>query len=336
MRQKQDKKHLLTLVWVLYILGFLIFSYPFAAKKYHQIVQNSAVKEYKKESLESEKKASEKRAKLEKEHEKEIALAPENQVKDFDIEAEKLMREQGIASSGRDELGEVIAILEIPKIKLELPVYYGTNSKQISSGVGVMRETSLPFGGEGTHSVLTSHRGLPTAKLFTDLPQLKIGDSFFLTVGADIHAYEVDQIKVIEPDDFSALEVIPGEDYVTLLTCTPYMINTHRMLVRGKRVMPYDAKVKAQEMKKGYWRQIKQLLILLLILLLLLLLYILKKQMDKRKQMDPIPDQLNPKKIRVRVRVPIQTSEHIQIVPPLDSTSPKKKKRIKVKKRVDN
>ncbi|HFI0467712.1 TPA: class C sortase [Streptococcus suis] len=136
------------------------------------------------------------------------------------------------------EIHERIGHVEIPKIEVDIPMYAGTSEEVLQKGIGHLEGTSLPVGGQNTHSVLTAHSGLPKARLFTDLHQLKLGDEFYIHNIGDILAYEVDQILVVEPSDFSQLLVVPNQDYVTLLTCTPYMVNTHRLLVRGHRI-PY-------------------------------------------------------------------------------------------------
>lgn len=130
----------------------------------------------------------------------------------------------------------VMGFVEIPSIDVRLPIYHGTASSILEKGVGHLEGTSLPIGGEGTHTVLTGHTGLSNAKLFTDLTLLDDGDIFFLKVLGDTLAYQVDQIKKVLPTELSDLYVTPGQDYCTLVTCTPYGVNTHRLLVRGTRV----------------------------------------------------------------------------------------------------
>ena len=137
-------------------------------------------------------------------------------------------------------VGEVIGYLEIPKISVYLPIYHGTSEEILQKGIGHLKNTSLPIGGENTHAVLSGHRGLPSATLFTDLDQLAKGDRFYIHVLNEVLAYEVDQVKVVEPENTSDLTIRQGKDYVTLVTCTPYGINTQRLLVRGRRVS-YEA-----------------------------------------------------------------------------------------------
>lgn len=130
----------------------------------------------------------------------------------------------------------MMGYLEIPKISVKLPFYHGTSGAVLNEAVGHLEGSSLPVGGEGTHVVLSAHRGLPSAKLFTDLPELGEGDIFILNVLDRKMTYQVDQILTVLPTELEALEVEDGQDYVTLMTCTPYGINTHRLLVRGHRI----------------------------------------------------------------------------------------------------
>ena len=130
----------------------------------------------------------------------------------------------------------MIGYLSIDKIRVEIPIYHGTNNDTLNSFVGHIEGTSLPIGGKGTHSVLSAHRGLPSAKLFSDLDRLELGDIFKITVLDEVLTYEVDKISIVKPNNSKELKIDKNNDYVTLLTCTPYGINTHRLLVRGKRV----------------------------------------------------------------------------------------------------
>ena len=130
----------------------------------------------------------------------------------------------------------IMSYIDIDEIGVELPIYHGTDPSVLNVAVGHLEGTSLPVGGVGTHCVLSAHRGLPSARLFTDLDRLKVGDTFTLTVLNRLLTYQVDQVLIVEPDQVEALAIDPNEDYCTLVTCTPYGINTHRLLVRGRRV----------------------------------------------------------------------------------------------------
>ena len=143
----------------------------------------------------------------------------------------------------------IMGYITIPKINIKLSIYHGTDEDVLQTGVGHLNGTKLPVGGEGNHSVLSAHRGLPSAKLFTDIDQLKNGDRFYLHILDEDMAYEVERIlPMIDKDDYDALEealkVEEGQDYVTLFTCTPYGVNSHRLLVRGHRV-PYDGELES-------------------------------------------------------------------------------------------
>lgn len=129
----------------------------------------------------------------------------------------------------------IMGYVEVPSIGCKLPVYHGTNEGVLQIAVGHLEWTSLPVGGEGTHCAVSGHRGLPSAKLFTNIDKLAEGDFFELHVLGQVLAYEVDQVRIVEPSDVAELSVRPGEDLCTLVTCTPYGINTHRLLVRGHR-----------------------------------------------------------------------------------------------------
>ena len=130
----------------------------------------------------------------------------------------------------------IMGYVEIPKIKTSLPIYHGTDEAVLQIAIGHLAGSSLPVGGEGTHCVLTGHRGLPSAKLFTNLDEMEEGDTFSLHVLDQTLTYEVDQIRIVEPQELEDLEIEAGKDYCTLVTCTPYGVNSHRLLVRGHRI----------------------------------------------------------------------------------------------------
>lgn len=136
---------------------------------------------------------------------------------------------------------DAIGYVDIPKINIYLPIFHDMSTEVLEKGVGHMTGTSLPVGGESTHAVLPAHTGLPSAELFTDLDKMELGDIFYIHVLGKVLAYKVDQIKVVLPEDDSDIQIVKGEDYVTLLTCTPYGVNDHRLLVRGTRI-PYEEK----------------------------------------------------------------------------------------------
>jgi sortase A len=133
--------------------------------------------------------------------------------------------------------------IEVPSIGVTLPIYHGTDETVLQVAIGHLEWTSLPVGGKSSHCVVSGHRGLPSARLFTDLDKLTTGDVFVLRVLDEILTYEVDQILIVEPHDTGALQIVKGEDFCTLITCTPYGVNSHRLLVRGHRVENLDVAV---------------------------------------------------------------------------------------------
>ena len=130
----------------------------------------------------------------------------------------------------------IMGYISIPQIKVELPIYHGTSEAVLNIAVGHLEGSTIPVGGEGTHAVLSAHRGLPSARLFTDLDQLIVGDTFTITILDEVLTYEIEEINIVLPHEMDYLAITPGKDYVTLMTCTPYGVNTHRLLLRSKRI----------------------------------------------------------------------------------------------------
>ena len=157
---------------------------------------------------------------------------------------------------------KMMGYIDIPKIDIVLPIYHGTSESVLQSGVGHLKNTSLPVGGESSHAVLSGHRGLANAKIFTDLNKMEIGDVFYIKILHHTFAYQVDQILTVLPSETDALQIEKGKDYVTLVTCTPYAVNTHRLLVRGTRI-PYEEAKKVDE-EVGLHRTIPFYMIILI------------------------------------------------------------------------
>ena len=190
----------------------------------------------------------------------------------------------------------VMGYLEIPKIDVYLPIYHGTDEESLQEGVGHMESTALPIGSVGGHSVLSGHRGLPNAELFTNLNLLEEGDYFYIHVLDETLAYQVDQITVVEPDELSQIAAIPGEDLVTLLTCTPYGVNTQRLLVRGARTeyIPPEETVtdSPNTMLQSTTNQSMLMGIGLglgILLILVIVLWIIFRVRRKKKPLPPLP-----------------------------------------------
>jgi sortase A len=180
----------------------------------------------------------------------------------------------------------VMAILNIPKIKLKLPVYHGVSESVLKHGLGHMPTTAFPVGGKGTHCVLAGHRGLPSQELFTRLDVLAIGDEFYIDVMGRMMAYRVDDISVVLPDETDMLRPVPGEDYVTLTTCTPLGVNSHRLLVRGTRI-PYVPNQEQQvPVRAGLSKSEMQLLLGALIAIITMAIAIILAAKRRKKKND--------------------------------------------------
>lgn len=198
-------------------------------------------------------------------------------------EEETAIYEQMLNVSGQGIMGYV----EIPSIDVMLPIYHGTDEEILQVAIGHIEGSSLPVGGESTHCIISGHRGLPSSKLFTDLDQLTEGDIFILKVLDETLTYEVDQIRIVEPDDISLLEIEEGKDLCTLVTCTPYGVNSHRLLVRGHRVENQESinttRITADaSLINPKWIAPILAVPVLLVILLVTLLRSLKKEKAKR------------------------------------------------------
>ena len=234
------------LVIIIFLAGLSLLLYPFVANKWNTYRQSRLISSY--EEVVSEKTeagAIDYEAEWLKAQQYNDELMPMILPDSFAIaeaegEDEEYMAALNLAGDG------IMGTVEIPKIGITLPIYHTTEEEVLERAAGHLEGSSLPIGGENTHAVISAHRGLPSAALFTDLDQLETGDHFLIHVLDETLCYEVDQILTVEPNDTSALQVEDGEDLVTLLTCTPYGVNSHRLLVRGHRV-PYEETVVAEE-----------------------------------------------------------------------------------------
>lgn len=221
---------------LIFLLGLLIFVYPLISQKYYEIESGNEVVEFRKETESIDKEEVKRRMYLARAYND--TLDP-SRLSDPFTEEEKAGRKEYARML---EVNEMLGHVEIPRIGQDLPIYAGTTDEVLKKGLGHLEGTSLPIGGTSTHAVVTGHRGLPNAKLFRNLDQLVEGDVFYIHNIEDTLAYQVDKIQVVDPSDFNPVLVEEGKDYATLLTCTPYMINSHRLLVRGHRI-PYQAAV---------------------------------------------------------------------------------------------
>ena len=179
----------------------------------------------------------------------------------------------------------IMGYIDIPRIRQTLPIYHGTDDAVLQVAIGHLAGTSLPVGGDSTHCVVSGHRGLPSARLFTDLDRLTVGDIWTMTVLNRTVTYEVDQIRIVEPEDLSELQIVQGSDYCTLLTCTPYGINTHRLLVRGHRIpnLDGDANVTVDAMQVDQTLVAMVVAVIILLILVIILLIVSSKWYRDRR-----------------------------------------------------
>lgn len=234
-------------ICIIFLAGLSLLLYPFVANQWNNYRQKQLISGY--EQAVSEKEAAEgidydaERKKAEDYNE---ALLPCVLPDSF-----ALAESSGVDPVYMNTLNiagdEMMGSVEIPKIDIKIPIYHTTEEDVLNKGAGHLEGSSLPVGGANTHAVISAHRGLPSASLFTDLDQLKEGDHFLIHVLNEILCYEVDKISVVKPEDTSALAVEDGQDLVTLLTCTPYGVNTERLLVRGHRVPYVEEEVKEEK-----------------------------------------------------------------------------------------
>ena len=236
------------LVFLLFGIALMLMMYPFIANYLFEHKTDSVVDSVQQtaEKLDD----SEQKAEIEKAMRYNESLANGHVVLTDPFKEEKIEEDTAEYESLLNLTNDgVMGTVEIPSINVSLPIYHGTSDAILKKGAGHLQGTSLPVGGASTHTVITGHTGLSNAKLFTDLTELDKGDIFFLEVMGEKLAYQVDQIKVVLPTEMDDLKIVPGEDYCTLLTCTPYGVNTHRLLVRGKRT-DYQEVVDAAKSEK--------------------------------------------------------------------------------------
>lgn len=236
MKEKASKKNRITaiLLVAVFLAGLSLLLYPLISNYWNSIHQSQAIATYMDEVSALDDGAYD--ALWEEAQQYNTSLL-ENENRFFPDEEEQRRYEQllSIVDDG------IIGYIEIPSIDVTLPIYHGTSEEVLQVAIGHIEGSSLPVGGASTHCVISGHRGLPSSRLFTDIDQLSEGDLFTLLVLDETFTYEVDQIHIVEPDDISLLKIEEGEDLCTLVTCTPYGVNSHRLLVRGHRVENQEA-----------------------------------------------------------------------------------------------
>lgn len=228
------------MVLLLFLSGLSLLLYPFVANKWNNYRQEQLITTYDETVAEQEKAGV-----IEYDVEKVKAVDYNEDLKPYVLPdsfakaASSPEADEAYMSCLNLTGNGMMGYVQIPKINIKIPIFHTTEEEVLQTAAGHLEGSSLPVGGEGNHAVISAHRGLPSAALFTDLDQLVEGDCFLLYILDETLCYQVDQISVVEPEDTSALAAVEGKDLVTLLTCTPYGVNSHRLLVRGSRV-PYE------------------------------------------------------------------------------------------------
>lgn len=239
---KKIKERLTIFLFILMIIvGLGIILYPIISNQVYQKYYQDVIGNY--ERTVTKQKNSQNEKLIEEAREYNHSLTSTNIVDAFQNPNRESSSEYMSILNVNDK--GMMGYISIPKIDVRIPIYHGTSSNVLQKGVGHLEGSSFPVGGENTHAILSAHRGLPSSRLFTDLNQLKEGDIFYIYILDQVFAYQVDQILVTEPSETEALKIVDGKDYVTLVTCTPYAINTHRLLVRGERI-EYNRDVEKQ------------------------------------------------------------------------------------------
>ena len=276
---KKKKWRLLDLIMLsVFFIGVLSLAYPFVSNTLNDYLDQQVIKNYqKKAKSEHATVLAELQKRMIKKNEQ---LASNEAMPEADSFSKKKKNDQKSQKSYIES--HTVGVLTIPKINVNLPIFDQTTMKLLEKGACLLEGTSYPIGGKSTHAVLSSHRGLSQAKLFTNLPQLKIKDHFYIEINGQYLAYQVDQIKTVEPTETEALQIQEDQDLVTLVTCTPYMINSHRLLVRGHRIVvePEEIKESLEKVKQAKCTAflfVSGLIGVLLLLFLVILIKFLKK-----------------------------------------------------------
>lgn len=278
------------MILVIFLIGFGIFVYPTVSDIWNRHRNEQLINSYR---VSAEDLSEERTAKLWEEAEEYNKQHTVNTIVDaFNEDDDYVLThpyDQLLDPNGDGLMGSI----EIPKIDVNLPVYHGLGTDVLEKGAGHVEGTSLPIGGESTHCVLAGHRGLPTAKLFTDLDQMEEGDIFLLHILDRTLAYRVDRIKTVLPEESSELSIIPGEDHVTLVTCTPYGVNTHRLLIRGIRT-DYTEEIQQMEKTAEEQHKVDPFIVLVVgaIVFLIIILVIYKSTKNRNKD-DSSKEELN-------------------------------------------
>lgn len=291
MKKKRGSTLIITFI---FIMGLLIFMYPMFSQYYYRNISENEIKSFHEVVKTLDDKTIDNKIELAHIYNKTLDTSL------IEDPFEKSEEERALAEYARMlKVQEKIGYLEIPDINESIPVYAGTSESVLQNGLGHMEGTSLPVGGKSTHAVISGHRGLPQNKLFTDLDKMKIGDVFYFHNLKEVLAYKVDQIIEVTPDNFDNVLVVPEKDYMTLLTCTPYMINSHRLLVRGERIdytEPISEKSVTPKSYTSFYKDIFSYALVVIVALIMIILYIRSRIKSQYGEINKINDEIKNQK----------------------------------------
>lgn len=278
---KKKKNNITTVLLVVLLLaGLSLLLYPTVSDYWNSFRQSKAISNYAEKVAALDEDEYNRILSAAQSYNSKLAKGGQKTSVDNKTEYEELLNVSGLG---------IMGYIEIPQISCSLPIYHGTEDSVLQIAIGHIEWSSLPVGGKDTHCVLSGHRGLPSAKLFSNLDELQTGDIFMLRVLDEVLTYEVDQIRIVEPQETEDLYVVSGEDYCTLVTCTPYGINTHRLLVRGHRIENVEESVNIRITADA--TQIEPMLVapfaaIPLLLVLVIFLVIPKKKSERGEEIE--------------------------------------------------
>lgn len=289
MKKKSSQLKQKIIIGVIFIFGLGVFLYPNLSNIYAEYTQALTIWDYRKEQEKMDEQLKELELERLREYNESLTEGSIEYVDPF-TENDEVGESNDEQPYVDERLGNPVGHIEVPKIGINIPIFNGTTDYILQRGIGLLGNSSMPVGGESTHSALTGHRGLPNAELFTNIVDLVEGDIFYIHSLAGILAYQIESIETVLPYETESLRIQEGRDLVTLITCTPYMINTHRILITGTRI-PYEAPQKEQiktpvsrkiiehvvEQEQSIWTYIAGIA-LAFILIILLILFIKRKR----------------------------------------------------------
>lgn len=282
-KKNGPKKNKIVIV-VLFVLGISLLLYPIVSNIVNSSSQALAIHNYKKELKKIDEEERQKEVEEAKRYNENLKGTELNIEDPYSEEGSKESKDETVGKTSPIDPKNIIGNVEIPRIGVEIPIYHGTSELVLQKGAGHIEGTSLPIGGEGTHTAITAHRGLPSSRLFRNLDKMEVGDEFYIHNMEGTIAYKVDSIDIVLPHETEKIAINDSKDYATLITCEPYMVNTHRLLVRGVRteyIADKDFKVSNQIKRNLFYKYRDYIIVGALILFAII--FIVRKRLVTRK-----------------------------------------------------